>query len=442
MKRPSPRPMPMQSACTALLVCAMLLFCGITALGVEESPEDTAQQTPPTAATSHQMPHAEDTATELYPADVQTIISDDSRQIIKTYMLSAGQSPADIPRESMTRDGWRYTLTDITERRITNLDIRSHTETVEINTDTKELNDIIRILSPTLEHETSDGYFGVLALDISSVNCEVAGYRSSSYTATATREYPHLSSADTSLIPKTITDNGRTLTLIDVSWETQHSVNVDYEDIPESYRAVAKYTATVPISVTTGYVTTANYTGEIEKCEDGGAVYTAYFDGVEINPAPPPAPTPTPTPEPPATPDPEEAPEETMEPEPPMKEKSAVPLIIPILIGAALLAAIGGAAAYIHIHHNVKIYRDDFSILVAKDKISAKSLSINLTPLDDKSSGICFGIEIDRLTAKRLSGRTLEIILGPAKLQHKLAYEGNKYRIATDFGAGAIKAIY
>ena len=104
-------------------------------------------------------------------------------------------------QQQPARNGWRYSLTDITERRITNVDTRNHVETVEINTDTKELNDIIRLLSPTLEHETSDGYLGVLALDISSVNCEVAGYRSSSYTATATREYPHLSSADISLIP-------------------------------------------------------------------------------------------------------------------------------------------------------------------------------------------------------------------------------------------------
>jgi hypothetical protein len=33
---------------------------------------------------------------------------------------------------------------------------------------------------------------------------------------TATREYPHLSTNDTSLIPKTITDNGRTLELDNV----------------------------------------------------------------------------------------------------------------------------------------------------------------------------------------------------------------------------------
>jgi hypothetical protein len=128
-----------------------------------------------------------------------------------------------------------------------------------------------------------DGYSGVLNLDLSTVKCEEAGTKSSSFTATEIREYPHLSSPDLSLIPKTITDGSRTLNLADVAWESQNNVAVDYEQMPESYRAVATYTRTGTKTVVTGYVVTADYSGEIMKSVTGETVYKAYFEGTEIN---------------------------------------------------------------------------------------------------------------------------------------------------------------
>lgn len=416
MKRPKSRFNPMRIVCATLIVCIMLLSCGLSAYATEAEPEITHDETP--SITTPLPPYPEDMKDELFPSDVQTVIEDGSRQIFKTYTLTAEQTPVDIPRDSFERGGWRYSLTDVTQKRTTDTDVKNHVETVSINTSTNNLNTIIGQLAPTLEYTSEDGYCGLLTLDLASVKCEAAGYKNNSYTVTATREYPHLSNNDLSLVPKTITDNGQTLQLDDVTWEVQRVVNVDYEDIPESYRAIATYTAKASKSVVTGYVTTADYVGEISKTESGDTIYVAHFVGEEITPSPKPT-------------DPSEIGITT-------PSGNKIP-ILPILLAFGVLAALA-AFAYVFMmkHRNVKIYRDNFRVLVAKDKISAKSPMIDLTPLDCDS----FGIEIDKFSAKSLNGVTVDVRHGSASLKHKIAYEGNTYRIEADFGTGTIQAIY
>jgi hypothetical protein len=153
----------------------------------------------------------------------------------------------------------------------------------------------------------------------------------------------------------------------------------------------------------------------------------AYFDGKEISPAP----KPTPTPEPTATPD------TTVTLAPVIQSNSFLPLAA-IFTGFGVLAAFAGVGAYFFLRRNVKVYRDSFRVLVAKDKISAKSKLIDLSPLE----GECFGIEIDRFTAKTLNGQIVEVRHGKTDLKHKIAYEGNTYRIEANFGAKTIQGIY
>jgi hypothetical protein len=143
---------------------------------------------------------------------------------------------------------------------------------------------IIQQLQPQIEYTSEDGYAGFLSLNISSIKVEQAGTKTNSYTLTAKREYPHLSSNDTSLIPKTIEDGGKTYTLANVDWKAGNTVTVDYEAMPEYYTAYANYTATGSKTVVTGYITTAEYVGTISKIGQGKTVYAASFLGKEIVP--------------------------------------------------------------------------------------------------------------------------------------------------------------
>ena len=317
---------------------------------------------------------------------------------------------------------------------------RYFSKTVEISTDTDNLNEILPLLHPTIEYHSEDGFFGVLYLDISSVNNEIEGRETRSFTATATRTYPNLSSNDVSLVPRTITENGRTLTLASVSWEVQSYTNVDYHNIPNSFRAVARYTANATSSVITGYITTAKYSGEIMREVQGDTIYTAFFLGTEIDPEP------QELYEPSQKEESNSEVEQDLEQEPLDSnatdeeylsvERTLSHLPIFVVIGA--LSGLAGASLYAARRRNVKVYEDNFRTLVAKDKISSKSKKIDLTPM----RGTQFGIEIEKGTAKHLTGQTLDIRHGDKVLNHKIAYEGNVYRIDVDFAAGVIQAIH
>ena len=78
-------------------------------------------------------------------------------------------------------------------------------------------------------------------LDHTTIQVEAAGYGTSSRTGDGRRTYPNLSDADVSLVPKSVNENGRTLTLADVSWQEAAVDPTDGYDIPIRYTAVASY---------------------------------------------------------------------------------------------------------------------------------------------------------------------------------------------------------
>ena len=109
------------------------------------------------------------------------------------------------------------------------------------------------------------------------IQVEAAGYGTSSRTVTAERTYPNLSDADVSLIPKSVNENGRTLTLADVSWQEAAADPMDGYDIPIRYTAVASYTGTATSKYATGYTVTANYRGDVTRTSCDTVIYTAAF---------------------------------------------------------------------------------------------------------------------------------------------------------------------
>ena len=111
---------------------------------------------------------------ELFPADVTEDREGGGWRITRTYELRPGESPGDIPRESFQRGGWTFTLAEIVRRDAVDAETRVHSETVEFETETRELEEILRLLAPTVAY-SGDGFAGDLALDMSSIAVEAAG---------------------------------------------------------------------------------------------------------------------------------------------------------------------------------------------------------------------------------------------------------------------------
>jgi len=220
-----------------------------------------------------------------YPISVEeyTDGSFDELRIKKVYQLSLSDDPAGIPTEDFERNGYTYHLLDLIRADDVGVDTQTHTETVTMDSTTGELSEILKQLEGQKEFTTADGYSGVLLLDHTSVKVEVKGYNSRTSNLSATRTYPNLSDADLSLVPKSITNGGKTLTLADVQWSS--STQTEGEEAVQRYTATAFYTGTSTSKYATGYTVTANYTGELSKTDCKVVTYTAIFGGEEMTPA-------------------------------------------------------------------------------------------------------------------------------------------------------------
>lgn len=218
-----------------------------------------------------------------YPIAVDSYTSGplDELRISKTYQLSIDDDPRGIPTEDFDSYGRHYFLVDMIRENDVGVDTKPHTETVTLASDTSQMDAILQRLDAEMEFTTEDGYTGVLKLDHTSVKVEADGYKTSTRPVSASRVYPGLSDADVSLIPKTITDSGRTLTLADVQWT--ESAGTDGEGNPATrYAATATYTGTASSQYATGYTVTADYSGEVAKTDCSMVTYTAIFGSTEI----------------------------------------------------------------------------------------------------------------------------------------------------------------
>ena len=203
-----------------------------------------------------------------YPAEVRASEENGVYRLEKVYYLTAKDDPATIPTADFEREGHTYTLLDLLKNDQTETDTREYIEVVTLESKTKDMAEILKMLEPKL------------SLDHTTIQVEAAGYGTSSRTVTAERTYPNLSDADVSLVPKSVNENGRTLTLADVSWQEAAVDPTDGYDIPIRYTAVASYTGTATSKYATGYTVTADYKGDVTRTSCDTVIYTAVFSSV------------------------------------------------------------------------------------------------------------------------------------------------------------------
>ena len=213
-----------------------------------------------------------------------------SQQVVKTYTVSPEVDAQTLIEEPFQLEGFLYTYADIVKEENLVSERQIHTETVTVETAKKNLDVILKELAPTMEY--GDGtWAGTLALDHTSINTQAAGYTTGSSTVTATKTIGPLDRNDMSYVPATTVKNGVTLNLSSVEWQVIGAEVVGDMTAPCSYQAVATYTGKSYYSAATGYVTTANYVGEVTHEGVESVTYRVTYLGEEHQPESSPAPT-------------------------------------------------------------------------------------------------------------------------------------------------------
>jgi len=375
----------------------------------------------------------------LFPVQVEETDLSGSRRIVRVYELTEYEDPANIRSESFERDGFYFELSEITRNRLERLSVKNHVEVITIESASQNLSDILAYLDDSIQFESEDGYSGMLVLDLSSVTTEIAGHNRQSYTVREYRSFPNLSSPDISLIPRTITARGHTLTLADVRWEGGNSDAIDFERIASTFTANAVYTGTGSRSVVSGYVTTAEFRGEVARINEGDNTFTVTFIGRPLY---------------------VEEPEWTIDSiaayiadlegtlsdmryaetgTRSTREREPMGINWHLVMGVlAVLGAVGAGVYLLFLRGNVKVYNcveDENYAYLGKTRISKNNPVIDLSPFTERARTAKFIIELGRWTASHLNGTDITLNYGGITFQHTVAYEKGqkKYEIKPDF---------
>ena len=241
----------------ARLLCVLALSMSLTPAAFAAAPSEPTQPSP------------------CYPTTVTR--SEDGTEIRKMYDLGPEDDPGGIPRSDFDQDGYHYTLIDLLKQELPANESRQHTETVSVNSKSKDMGAVLALLPQTKEFITEDGLSGVLTLKLDTVKVEVAGYGSSTKTVTATRTYPGLANQDTQYIPKTIQDGGNSMTLQTVNWQTEGDGH---------FTAMASYSGSATSSYVKGYTVTADYAGTVSRINLNKIRYVAIFEGTALDSTP------------------------------------------------------------------------------------------------------------------------------------------------------------
>lgn len=217
-----------------------------------------------------------------YPSAITR--SEDGTELRKLYDLGPEDDPAGIPRSDFEQDGFHYTLTDLLQQELPEYEERAHTETVTLESEKKDMESVLALLPQEREFITDDGFTGTLSLQLDTVQVEVAGYGSSTRQVSTTRSYPNLISQDTQYIPKTVKEDGRTLTLQAINWQTDNTAATDGYAIGDRFTAIATYTGSATSSYVKGYTVTAEYRGTVSKIALNKVRYVAIFEGAPLEP--------------------------------------------------------------------------------------------------------------------------------------------------------------
>ena len=335
-----------------------------------------------------------------YVADDITYQNLNGQQLaVKVYTLLPDQNPDDLIDADFEHDGYMYSFSDMVKQEQTFSEEKLHTETVTVTTATKNLEDILAALQPTIEYDDGNAK-GTLALDHSTLKTEAAGYKNSSYTVTATKNYTGLARNDSSFIDKTVIKNGRNLSLSNVTWSVESTALVGDELVPATYSAVATYSGTASSTVATGYITTAEYSGKVTASGIASIQYTVTYLGSPIQV------------------------EEEIE-------------YLPIILGAVACAGALLLLVLLIPRKNVTVYESTGNgneyDKAGRLRLKIKSPELRVDKLKNVPEGV-IAIEVDESTAKKLFGKSIAVRYYDNTFRHTVGTVNGQYWFKVDVG--------
>lgn len=213
-----------------------------------------------------------------YPVSIDESTKNGVTTITKSYELNQNDDVTAISKEGFEQNGSFFIFKDMVKTELPQAESKEYSEKVVISSKSNKMNDILPLLEEEKQVVTEDGFSGTVKLDLSNLKIESAGYGTSTKNVSTTRTYPNLDSADTQYIPKTTVENGKTLELSGIDWQSDNTQNINDTAITDRYTAVATYMGTVSNSYVKGYTVTAEYKGTVSKTNMDKVLYTAIFE--------------------------------------------------------------------------------------------------------------------------------------------------------------------
>ena len=306
------------------------------------------------------------------------------QRIVKTYVLPPEKDPETLKEPSFDYDGFTYTWAFTTKDEHAFLESKSVTETVTVETASNNLDKILAELAPSVPYDDGE-YSGELALDHTTISTVAADYTTQYGTVTATKTIGPVDRNDMSYVPATTVKNGMTLKLSGVTWQVTGTDLVGDTLAPASYQAVATYSASTSSKVATGYVTTAEYKGEVTASGVDSITYTVVYVGEETTPA---------------------AISGSAAAATPRRIITAVLCLIPLLLLAGLGVFLFQRRKTVYVYvpgDRPRDYR-----LVAKYRVEPEKPEIDISDLEPYPEGIV-AVEIKRPLAKKLLGQNFTV---------------------------------
>lgn len=331
------------------------------------------------------------------------------QQAIMVYTLLPDQQPEDLIEQDFEYDGYLYAYSGMTKQEQTFNEEKLHTETITVSTGSKDLKDILAELKPTIEFDDGTSQ-GILALDHETIKTEAAGYKTSSYTVTATKNFTGLASNDSSLIDPTAVKNGRTLSLSNITWSVESTALVGDALVPATYSAVATYSGTASSTVATGYIATAEYTGKVTASGISSIKYTVTYIGTPI-----------------------------------LVEEPDTEISAPMAIGGLIVIAVlcGGVLFLIlRFRKNTTVYKstgeDNEYDKCGKLSLKIRNPELRIDHLKDVPSGV-IAIEVDEGVAKKLFGKKISVRYYDRIMTHTVGTVNGPYWFKMDVGEAPVE---